>query len=138
MTNELVVSSQPVVSAPAEIFLPKPELFLPVLNKQKRKERAEENQSIKNGLVEGVHYQPPGPGRAQSTLLKAGAEQYCGAYGCHVVPKLVLSIEDWTGDKYGKPNVFAYTYECLLLHGSVPIAQAAGHCNSRESRYAWR
>jgi hypothetical protein len=133
MTNELVVSPPP-----PELFVPKAELFMPILSKQQVDERAARIADYKaNHLKEGVHYGPAGAGKLPP-LLKAGAEKLCTLFGCHIVPKLVLSIEDWTGGTYGKPNLFAYTYDCLMLYGGVPIAQASGHCNSRESRYAWR
>lgn len=74
------------------------------------------------------------PGTHKPTLLKAGAEKLCSAFG--LSPEFVPTTEV---EDFDKP-LFFYRYTCHLRHietGKV-LATGVGSCNSMESKYGFR
>jgi hypothetical protein len=87
---------------------------------------------------EGIHSGAVGS-TDKKTLLKAGAEMLGTFFG--LTPRFVLqadSIEDWTGECHGGEPLFYYRYICQLWRGDMLVAEGAGSCNSRESKYRYR
>jgi hypothetical protein len=78
------------------------------------------------------------PGTDKKTLLKPGAEKLCTFFGLSKRFELLQSIEDWNGADHGGESFFYYRYRCGLSRGDLPVAEAEGSCNSRESKYRWR
>lgn len=80
----------------------------------------------------------PGTGKGDNpkpTLLKAGAEKLCSAFGFRTEFKALDAVID----RGTSPYIF-YRYECRLVNisnGDV-IATAIGSCNSLEKKYRWR
>lgn len=84
-----------------------------------------------------VDYGSAGAGKLPS-LKKPGAEKLATFFGLTAHFTITEQIMDWTGADHGGIPLFAFTQECKLYRGDQYIAAGTGHCNSLESRYAWR
>lgn len=86
-------------------------------------------------LISGIDYGII-PGTKKPSLLKPGAERLCSAFGFAPRFNTLNATEKWDADN----PLFAYRYECVLVHtaSGQTVASGIGSCNSMESKYRWR
>lgn len=98
------------------------------------KRRLQELQAfIKEVMVEGKDYGTI-PGTPKPSLYQPGAQKLAEIYGFAARFETVEAIKEW------EHGFFAFDVRCILSsrRDGRPVGEGVGHCNSRESRYAWR
>jgi len=89
--------------------------------------------TIQEVLVSDVDYgKIPGCGD-KPTLFKSGAEKVCITFGLQDSYELVVCKEEFEGKGF-----FSYTVKCFLSSNGIRITEGLGHCNSKESKFAFK
>ena len=111
--------------------------FMPVLSVKQAVERKHMvNEFIAGVMTEGEDYGKIPGGQQKRVLLKPGAEKLSSIFGMSPRYELEERTERWGED--GREAFFYYRYTCKLYRGDRMMGEAAGSCNSWESKYRWR